>query len=160
MTRLARAFADENEELTFLTSVYDLQEFDPKRGIAIDDLAVSFAPTIHYIPCWAMRVGAAGQGELGYTADTGPAAPLAPFFSGVEVLIAEATLADPDDAPFDQRGHLTAREAGDLARRASARTLILSHIWEEIGFARQHTDAASVFEGQVVVAHPGVTVEW
>jgi ribonuclease BN (tRNA processing enzyme) len=158
--RLARAFADEAEETEFFNSVFDVREFDPNRALSIGDVTVTFTRTVHYIPCWAMRLSPKGGRHLGYTADTGPAAPLAAFFGGVQVLVCESTLAEPDADSPDRRGHLTAAEAGALAHATGAETLVLSHIWEELGFERLRTDAASAFAGQIVVAHPGTVVEW
>jgi ribonuclease BN (tRNA processing enzyme) len=156
---LAQTFADEGEETEFFSSAFAIEEYDPARTVEIGECAIAFAPTVHYIPCWAMRIDANGHGGLGYTADTGPAAPLASIFSGVDVLISEATFSEPDDIPFDQRGHLTAREAGSLAKEASVRTLVLSHMWEEIGVERQRADASSVFGGTTMIARPGLVVE-
>lgn len=160
LDRFARTFAEPGEEGDFFTSVMDVQEYDPNTRLTIGDLVLTFAPTVHYVPCWAIRLDIADQPSLGYTADTGPAAPLAGFFKGVEVLISESTLTEPDDHPIELRGHLTASEAGTLATNAGAGTLVLSHIWEECGFERVEADATATFGGRVVVAHPGVTVEW
>jgi ribonuclease BN (tRNA processing enzyme) len=160
LDRLASAFADEGDESGFFSSVFEVGEYDPETGVNLGDIVLAFTPTVHYVPCWAIRLTPGVGGDLGYTADTGPAAPLATFFAGVEVLIAEATLPVPDDNPFDQRGHLTAAEAGQLARNSGATTLILSHIWEEIGFDRLRADAAVEFDGHLVVARPGTVVEW
>jgi ribonuclease BN (tRNA processing enzyme) len=160
LDHLARAFADEGAEADFFSSVFQVDEFDPDRGIAIGDVSISFSPTVHYVPCWAMLLALPDDATLGYTADTGPAAPLSSFFAGVDVLISEATLAEPGDGPADLRGHLTAIEAASLAKHAGARTLILSHLWEELGFERAREAAAAVFTGNLVVAHPGTVVEW
>jgi ribonuclease BN (tRNA processing enzyme) len=160
LAQIARAFADEGADAEFFTSVFRLGEYDPAQGIAVGDIAVSFSPTIHFIPCWAMRLDLPGDTVLGYTADTGPAAPLSSFFAGVDVLISEATLAEPGDDPIDRRGHLTAAEAASLAERVGARTLVLSHLWEELGLERARSAAAAVFSGDLVVARPGTVVEW
>jgi ribonuclease BN (tRNA processing enzyme) len=160
LDRFARTFAEPGDEADFFTSVMDVQEYDPTDRLTIGDFILTFSPTVHYIPCWAIRLDSIDHPSLGYTADTGQAAPLADFFGGVEVLISESTLAEPDDLPIERRGHLTAAEAGTLASDAGAETLVLSHIWEELGFARLAADATATFGGRVVVAHPGATVDW
>jgi ribonuclease BN (tRNA processing enzyme) len=160
LERYARTFADPGEEGTFFTSVMDTQEYDPASNLVIGELELAFSSTVHYIPCWAIKIGRPGAPTLGYTADTGPTAPLADFFRGVKVLVAESTLTEPDARPIEQRGHLTASEAGALARNVEASTLVLSHIWEERGFERVEADASASFGGRIVVAHPGVTVDW
>ena len=135
-------------------------EYDPERPVTIGDATVTFAPVVHYIPAWAIRVHATGGADLGYTGDTGPAAPLADFFAGVGVLIAEATLLDPGDRPIAIRGSLTAAEAGVLAEAAGAQTLVLTHMWEELGIVAYREQAAGLFNGRIELAAPGLTVSW
>ena len=121
---------------------------------------MTFAPTVHYLPTWAIRVHGPDGADLGYTGDTGPAAALAPFFAGVGPLVAEATLLEPGDEPDAERGSLTATEAGALARDAGATILVLTHMWEERSFAAGRARAAAVYPGRLEVARPGLTVEW
>jgi ribonuclease BN (tRNA processing enzyme) len=49
-------------------------------------------------------------------------------------------------------------EAGQLAANASARALILTHRWEELGLDSAAIEARQAFEGPVLIAHPGLTV--
>jgi len=159
---LARATApfDECDEPDRFAATIEVGEYDPRQPLTIGDTTVTFAPTVHYLPTWAMRLATAGSSDLGYTADTGPSADLAPFFRGVGLLIAEATLLHPGEASFADRGSLTAAEAGLLAREATTETLLLTHIWEEFGFATVRAHVAAVFAGRIEVARPGLTVEW
>ncbi len=135
-------------------------EYDPARPLSIGDVTVTFAPAVHYIPAWATRVHAEGSSDLGYTGDTGPAARLEEFFAGVGVLVAEATLLDGGTGPIAERGSLTAREAGELAAASGAQTLLLTHMWEERGFTACREQAAGAFSGQILVARPGLSVNW
>lgn len=159
---LARATApwDESDEPGRFAATIDVAEYDPNQEITVGDTTISFAPAVHYVPAWAMRIASDGAADLGYTADTGPAAELAPFFSGVGVLVAGTGLLEPSAEPFAKRGLLTATEAGELGRSADARTLILTHLWQELGFDRYRAVAASAFPGRLEVAHPGLAVEW
>jgi ribonuclease BN (tRNA processing enzyme) len=79
---------------------------------------------------------------------------------GVRTLIAEATLLEPGGQPTEQRGSLTADEAGELATHCAAETLLLAHMWEERGFEAAHQQAASEYAGDVVLAQPGLALEW
>jgi ribonuclease BN (tRNA processing enzyme) len=135
-------------------------EYHPARPLAVGDAVVTFAPAVHYIPAWVVRVHAPGAGDLGYTGDTGPAANLALFFSGVTVLVAEASLLEPGSRPIAERGSLTAAEAAELATACGAQTLILTHLWEERGLAAAREQAAAVFPGRLEMATPGLTVTW
>lgn len=137
----------------------DVGEYDPWQPLRIGDVTLTFAPAVHDLPAWALRVRADGPADLGYTGDTGPAARLAPFFAGVRVLIAEATLLDPGERPDTERGSLSAAEAGALAAAAGARTLVLTHMWEELDFARYRERATASFPGRIEMASPGLSIE-
>ena len=75
-------------------------------------------------------------------------------------MVAEATLLEPGARPTHERGSLTAAEAGDLAVAAGAEILVLSHMWEELGFAAYRARAAAAFLGQIEMAVPGLTLWW
>jgi ribonuclease BN (tRNA processing enzyme) len=156
----AAAPFDACDEPGRFTSTVDVAEYDPNEPLHVDDLTITFAPAVHDIPAWAMRIHQPGGKDLGYTGDTGPSAPLAGFFAGVGVLVAEATLLAPGPEPFATRGSLTAAEAGALAAAAGAETLVLTHIWEERGFAAIRDQAAAVFPGAIALATPGWRMAW
>lgn len=138
-----------------------VSEYDPTAPLTIGDAVLTFVPTIHYVPAWAIRVHTPGaSADLGYTGDTGPAGELDRFLAGCGVVVAEATLLEPGSEPPDQRGSLTAGEAGDLATRAGAKTLVLTHLWEERGFAAAHAQAALAFPGRLELARPGLSLIW
>jgi ribonuclease BN (tRNA processing enzyme) len=158
MTRLARAFSKDTPAADFL-SVFALCEYDPNEPLSIDELQIQFHQTSHFVPCWAMRVGDGVDAPLCYTADTGPATSLAHFATGATIIVAEGT--DPDDSkPGNERGHLSPREAGRLATVAGADVLILSHLWAENDPFVAIRDASADFPGQVILATPGLRVNW
>ena len=135
-------------------------EYDPARPLTIGDVVVTFAPAVHDIPAWAIRVQPSAETAVGYTGDTGPAAALAEFFAGVQVLVAEATLLEPGVRPTRERGSLTAAEAGELAVAAGAEILVLTHMWEELGIVAYRSQAEAVFPSRIEIATPGLTLSW
>ena len=141
------------------TSTVSVQEYDPARPLQVGELEVHFQRTVHILPAWAMRI-AAPEGDLGYTADGGPTSDWGHLLRGVRLLIAEATLIEPGERPVEKRGSLTATEAGALAQRCGAETLLLAHMWEELGFATAYDLAAAAFSGEIVLARPGLTLNW
>jgi ribonuclease BN (tRNA processing enzyme) len=157
--RAAELFAESGRADEFFPSVFAVAEYDPARSLAIGNVEISFARTTHFVPCWAMRVERPTGGPLVYTADTGPDGPLTTFAAGASVLIAEANSLGALDQPPAERGHLTADEAGQLARDAGASTLVLAHLWEEYGFETLRAQAAAVFRGRIELAKPGLHVE-
>ena len=160
--RAAALFATSPSEVsTYFSDVFDLAEYDPDAELRVGDLTLQFAPTRHAIPCWAVRVqGGDASGDLFYTADTGPDADLDDIARGAAVIIAEAAL--PPGTPDNRaRGlHLTPRHAAELADRAGANHLVLSHIFEELGPETFIEDARGHFTGRLTLAIPGLTCTW
>jgi ribonuclease BN (tRNA processing enzyme) len=157
--RVADAIANDADGSEFL-SVFDLHQYEPDALLAIGELRFRFFPTVHYVPCWAMRVGNGIDGDLFYTADTGPAANLASAAKGSHLIVAEGTQRGSSREPLESRGHLTPAEAGLLARDAGANVLVLSHLWAEDDPFRAVADAALKFGGPVELATPGLRLTW
>jgi ribonuclease BN (tRNA processing enzyme) len=159
---LAQATAplDACDEPGRFAATVKVAEYVPAWPLTIGDIVLTFAPVVHDIPAWAIRVQAPAGSALAYTGDTGPAAALAGHFTGVQVLVAEATLLEPGARPTNERGSLTAAEAGELALAAGAEILVLTHMWEELGFAAYRAQAAAVFPGRIEMASPGLTLSW
>jgi ribonuclease BN (tRNA processing enzyme) len=145
----------------FWEKAFILDEHDGERPIELGGLRLEPGATKHYVPTWGFRIEARGTGEAGgllvYTADTAPS-PLAERLSdGAELLLCEATLRslDEDAQPPEPRGHLLPSEAGELARGAGARRLLLTHLPVNDGEpAAAARAAAETFNGEVAVAEP------
>ncbi len=161
LRRAAEAFAEPGKADAFFPTVFDIAEYDPGRSLSIGRARVSFAPTVHFVPCWAMRVaGEEPSGDLVYTADTGPTADLSDFAAQADVLVAESNFLAPVEERREERGHLTAEEAAEIARSAGVSTLVLAHLWEELGFGAYRAQAARVYAGRIEVARPGLQLVW
>lgn len=161
LRRIAQAFESPESGLEWFTGVFDIHEYDPNGTVEIGDLTCSFKETVHFVPCWSIRVIVPdGAGDLFYTADTGPSADLVPAARGAAVVIAEAAEKIEPDLPWVDRGHLKPPEAAALARDAGARTLVLTHIWEEHGVEAVMAQASEHFGGTVLRATPGMEVRW
>lgn len=123
----------------------------------IGDLSFRFSRTDHPVETLACRV-TDGERTFGYSADTGPAwslTALDPAGEGFDLALCEATL-DPDEAGAVQ--HLTAREAGAMARAAGVRRLALTHLMAGTESAREQEGSdPAAFDGPVEIAAPGET---
>lgn len=160
MEMLAGAFSGQGEpHLSFWEPAFELEEYDPEAGLAIGDVRITFALTQHYIPCYAMRVEGLDNRTLFYSSDTGSVQPLLGLVRDAEVVIAEATLAQDDDRPEAERGHMTPVDAGRLAAAAGAHTLIVTHLWSERPDDVVERTAAEHFSGRVLIAKPGLRVD-
>ena len=160
LDRAGRLFAAPGEEETWFSDDFIIEEYDPEKTLTVGEASISFAPTVHYVPCWAMRVTGGDSSDLVYTADTGPAARLEGFGRGAGVLLSEAALLEPGPEPWESRGHLTADEAAELANATGVSRLVLTHIWEELEPERFVERAAATFHGRIELARPGLKVTW
>lgn len=115
-----------SERAGFFDAAFDAVEYDPDRTLEIGPLRVRFVRGRHYVPAWGVVIEAPDGARLGYTGDTGPSDTVVDAMRGVDLLLIEAALQTSvyDD---EERGHLTAEEALDLARAAGARSTMLVH---------------------------------
>jgi ribonuclease Z len=65
--------------------------------------------------------------SVGYSGDTRPSAGLARLFSGVDLLIFDSTFAAKDSDKAVDRKHSTSVEAAEMAKKARAKRLALTH---------------------------------
>jgi len=115
-----------SERVGFFNDAYAIDEYDPAKPLDIGPLTITFARGRHYVPAWAMTIVAPDGARLAYTGDTGPSDSVIEFACDADLLLVEAALrlASHDD---EERGHLTAEEAIDLATRARARSARIVH---------------------------------
>ena len=116
--------------------------------VEIGDLRVIPFEVKHTAPTFALRAEVNGT-CLCYTSDTTVGEHVLRAATGVDLLVSEATL--PEEFAGSSP-HMTAAEAGRLARDAGARALALVHIWPTNDRDMMATLAAEEFGGQVVVA--------
>lgn len=108
-----------------LGRAFDFHTIDVDRPAEIAGARLSFLRMDHPIHTLGIRIETS-EGALTYSADTGPGADLAGFARGSDLLLCEACYQDgAQGAPV----HLTARQAGETARRAGVGELALTHIW-------------------------------
>lgn len=156
LERMAAAFAAEESE-DFFAAVFTLREYDPEGTLLLGPLAVRFAPGDHYIPAWGVAVE--GQGKVVFTGDTGPSEAIVELAKGAHLLISEATYLTTEEEEGSRRGHLTAREAGELAARAQPQRLLLTHLWPHHDPHQVLAQAKAAFAGEVALAEPGRSYE-
>jgi ribonuclease BN (tRNA processing enzyme) len=153
--RLTRLVSAWDEGFSYFTETYDVHEYDVDAPFEVGPFSVSALHVPHYIESCALRFDH-GDTSFGYSSDLGPTETIAPFMQGVDLLLAEAACREDVDLDDPTRGHITATEAGEIARLAGAHSLLLTHVPEENGFAAARAHAAAQFTGGPVdVAQSG-----
>lgn len=98
--------------------------------LEIGPFRLRFLRTVHPVTCFAMRIEEVKTGKvLVYTADSGHLAAFKEFNKGADVLIADTYLLEGQEK---HHAHFTSKEAGLMAREGRIKTLILSHLPQEI----------------------------
>jgi ribonuclease BN (tRNA processing enzyme) len=118
-------------------------------------LGLTFSRTDHQGETYAVRFDADGS-SLGYSADTGTGWSLSALGSGLDMALCEASL-EPDAS--GSMPHLTAAEAGTMAREAGVRRLILTHLQPGVDVERARELASGTFGAPVELAVEGACYE-
>ena len=159
--KAAELFATADDDIgQYFAAHFEMQEFDPAESLVIRDISITFAPTVHLIPCWAMRIHTPDGPDLVYTADTGTDADLNNFAANAAVIVADSAAAASAPAFVKAGIHYDAAAAAQLASNAGALHLVLTHQWEELDPAANAAVARETFLGRISIAAPGLTVTW
>jgi ribonuclease BN (tRNA processing enzyme) len=137
----------------FLDEVFTLREYDPSEPLEINDLRLTFSPTVHYIEAYSIR-GVCGASSVTYSGDTAPCASVVEHARGCSLFLCEATLGLATEE--GERGHSSAREAGEMARKAGVHRLALTHYGSAHAPGELVDAARSTFAGPVAVVDDGV----
>jgi ribonuclease BN (tRNA processing enzyme) len=130
--------------------VFDWRVIDEQHPATVGPATLRFSRTDHPPPTYAVEV-TAGRSRLIYTSDTGPGWSVEAFEHGADLVLSEATyLDDEKSAPI----HLSAREAGEAAKAAGARRLVLTHLWPQVDREQAAAEGAAAFGEPVDLAAP------
>ena len=150
--RLAGTWRDEG----LIVEAFDLEEYEPSSEHSVESIGVRTRPVRHVGATQALEVTAPSGARIVFGSDGCYSEELIDAARGADLLIAEATLPDPDPA---QDVHMSAAEAGRLAAEAGAEKLVLTHISDELDLERSRSIAARAFGGVVEIAKQGATYE-
>jgi ribonuclease BN (tRNA processing enzyme) len=150
---VVRAITEAGSQPCVVEEAFRTREYDIAAGDDVGTLQLRFQPVPHFIPANAVELSA-GAGRFTFGADHGPSDELCEFARDSDLLMLEATLAEPAE-PTDRHGHLTAAEAGEHAARAGARRLVLTHISDELDADQALAAARRAYAGPVEIARAG-----
>jgi ribonuclease BN (tRNA processing enzyme) len=145
-----------NDDL--IENAFELEEYTVDDTPAIGSLRIAFTHVPHFTETFALSIHSTnGGGRLAYGADSSPNESVVEFARGADLLIMEATLPRPERT--GQRGHLTPREAGEHARAAGAKRVMITHFSDELGDSWMEGEASAGFGAAVEVAREGAVYE-
>ncbi|HEY1988105.1 MAG TPA: MBL fold metallo-hydrolase [Acidimicrobiales bacterium] len=113
--------------------------------IDIGDIACGFHRTEHSRETLAVRMDS-GARSLGYSADSGPGWALADLGTELDLVLCEATYTTDHEGTA---GHMSGRQAGEQAKRAAARRLVVTHRWPTVEASAVITEAEETFGARV-----------
>jgi ribonuclease BN (tRNA processing enzyme) len=139
-------------------AAFELSEYDTASQLEIGSLRLRFASVPHYILTHAVEIeSSVTGGRLVFSSDCSPNDELVVFARGADLMLIEATLPRPERTGV--RGHLTPAEAGEHARRAGAKQVVLTHISDELDPDWAAEQGAEGFGAPVDVARGGAAYE-
>jgi ribonuclease BN (tRNA processing enzyme) len=144
-----------NDDL--IERAFRIEEYAAGDEVELGDIRASFHLVPHFVETFAVRIGSDDSGDIVYSADTRPGKEIVEIARNADLLIIEATLPRPERTGV--RGHLTPEEAGEHARQAGAKRVVITHISDELGDDWARDEAARGFGGPVEIAHGGATYE-
>jgi ribonuclease BN (tRNA processing enzyme) len=144
-----------NDDL--IESAFRIEEYEAGDRVEVGDVWFTFHPVPHFVETFAVRIGSDAGGEIVYSADTRPGSEIVEAARDADLLLIEGTLPRPERTGV--RGHLTPEEAGEHARRAGAKRVVLTHISDELGDDWAREEAERGFGGPVEIAHEGAEYE-
>jgi ribonuclease BN (tRNA processing enzyme) len=131
---------------------FSVHEYDPDAQLELGPFAISFREVPHYIRAWACDLRSAEGRRVTFGGDCGPNDAIVELARDTDLLMLEATEGPGPHVGEDARGHLTAAEAGELARRAGAGRLLLTHYSDLLDAEELRSAAERTFGGPVEMA--------
>lgn len=144
--------AEDFAHLPFMDHV-TAEPLDAASELTLCGIKFTFANTVHAIPCLAVSAEYQGK-RFVFSGDSGPSEELERLATGADFFLCEASWLHQDKGP-DFIGHLTAKEVGEMGKRAGVKKLCLTHIYPSYDRTQLRNEAEASFGRQVFVAEKG-----
>ena len=141
--------AEEFERLKYKDAI-KLFSINPAEVLRIGNMNIRFKQMEHGYLNFAIMLEK-GNKKIVYSGDTSPNNQLVEFAKNVDLLLCEAGLLERDDKSL-RAMHLTAKEAGEIAQKAGAKRLLLTHFLPDTKMEQYMNEARGTFEGILEVA--------
>jgi ribonuclease BN (tRNA processing enzyme) len=134
----------------------EITEHEPWSEREVEGFKLITAPSRHVVESYSFRIEAEGK-SVCYSGDTDICDELIELAEGVDLLICESTFTS--EVSEKEKGHLSGIEAGEVAVRARAGSLMITHVWPTLSGERAVEDAGSGYRGPVMLAREGMVIE-
>jgi ribonuclease BN (tRNA processing enzyme) len=134
-----------------MEGILDWRTVGDGDGADVGGLRLVFSRTDHGPVTLAVRLEGDGT-ALGYSADSGPRWSLAALGTDLDLALCEATYTKEQEGTAQ---HMSGRQAGETARAARARRLVVTHRWPTVSSAAVRAEATAAFGGPVAQAAVG-----
>lgn len=117
--------------------------YQPNESLEIGPFTITFLKTIHPVICYAMRIVENSTGKvLVFTGDSGYLETFVSFATAADVFLADTYLFAGNEL---HHAHFTSKEAGEIAKAAGVKMLILTHLPQhgDLEQLRQEAQAAA-----------------
>lgn len=144
-----------------IDAAFEVAEYETGGTLELGPLPATLHPVPHYTLTHAIGLTSAAGGRLVFGADCRSSEELEEAARGADVLLAEATLTEPEpeSVPISRRGHMSPEEAGAVASRAGVGRLVLTHISDQVDADAALAGARERFSGPVEIAAEGASWE-
>jgi ribonuclease BN (tRNA processing enzyme) len=138
-----------------LSAAFVSHQVTPGTSCNVAGLVVETLPAQHPIPTMAIKFPMLG---FVFTADGALHPELVEFAKGARCLLAEATYPEQGEHDLISHGHMTAGQAGELARDAAVKTLVITHLCASADIEPTLRNARAAFRGDTQLASPGLRI--
>jgi ribonuclease BN (tRNA processing enzyme) len=147
MAQLRRAYV---AWLDLPAGLVNFEEVSVKKGDQreFDAFTVRTAPVKHTPQSIGYRIEDHAGRSIVYSGDTGSCETLVDLARGADLLILESSFPEAESVA----GHLTPAQAGDIAARAGAKKLLLTHFYPEILGADIESQCRKTYQGELLLA--------
>jgi ribonuclease BN (tRNA processing enzyme) len=145
------------DDADLIGDAFDVSGYEPGDELELGSIRVRTHPVPHFGPTNAVELTGTRGERIVYSADGRASDELAAAAVGAGLLVAEATLPEPDTSP--DAGHMSASEAGAIATRSRVDRLVLTHISDELDHDAALAAARAAYDGPVEIAAPGASYD-